>query len=380
MKKLLFSKLIKDFFKIFVLVGFALVLIVWIIQAVNYLKFVTEDGHSFNIYFLYTLLNFPKILHKMLPTIFFLTLFYQLIQYENKNELLIFWTHGLNKINIVNLILLYSLFILIIQFVLGSYISPKSQNIARQYLKNSDVDFFPSLIREGKFINIVTNLTILIDSKTNTGIYQNIYIKEASKEKKGNISKTIFAKSGYLVNDGKRKYFKLKDGHFYSNNDGKFKNFNFDAIEFDLLKYTSKTITDTKIQEVDSLFLFKCFYSLNKDIEYYKDNKIFLCDKRSFKDIKEEFLARFYKPFYIPLLSLIITLLITTNKERINYNFIKIFLFFLTFTIIIISEISLKYASINSIGMSIFIFFPLFFFISLYIFFHMKFNKGNKGI
>ncbi len=376
MKKLLFAKLLKDFFKIFIVVGFALVLIVWIIQAVNYLKFVTDDGHSFNIYFLYTLLNFPKIFHKMLPTIFFLTLFYQLIQYERKNELLVFWTHGLNKMSFINLMLLYSLFILIIQILLSSYIAPTSQNLARQYLKNSDVDFFPSLIREGKFINIVSNLTILIDSKTTGGLYKNIYIKESDGEE-GDISNTIFAESGYLVNEGKRKFLKLNNGKFYSNTAGKYKNFNFDEIEFDLTKYASNTITDTKIQEVDSLFLIKCFYSLNKDIKYFKDNKIYLCDKNSFQGIKEEFLSRFYKPFYIPLLCLIIALLITTTKESIDYNFFKIILFFTTFVTIVISEISLKYAALNSVGMIVFIFFPLISFFSLYIFFNKKFNSNT---
>ena len=35
-------------------------LIVWTIQAINYFDFVSEDGHGLKVYFLYTLLNFPK--------------------------------------------------------------------------------------------------------------------------------------------------------------------------------------------------------------------------------------------------------------------------------------------------------------------------------
>ena len=42
----------------------SLTLIVWVIQAVNYLDFVSEDGHSFKVYFMYSLLSLPKIFNK----------------------------------------------------------------------------------------------------------------------------------------------------------------------------------------------------------------------------------------------------------------------------------------------------------------------------
>ena len=374
MKKLLFLKLLKDFFKIFLVVGFSLVMIVWIIQAVNYLKFVTDDGHSFYIYFSYTFLNFPKIVHRMLPTVFFLTLFYQLIQYEVKNELLVFWSHGVSKLNFINIVVAYSVIILVIQIILSSLISPLSQNKARTFLRDSNVDFFPSLITEGKFINIVSNLTILIDSTNEDGMFKNIYIKDGNTMEKG-LSNIIWAKTGYLINEGNKKYLQLHDGKYFNNTRGKIRNFNFETIEFDLTKYSSKTITETKIQEVTSLFLFKCFYSLKKDINYYKDNKIFLCNSDSFKDVKEEFLKRFYKPFYIPLLGLIIALVILKTKEHSNYNFYKILLFLIAFITIIISEVSLRYAAINLIGALIFIFMPLVSFALIYILFMLNLKK-----
>ena len=98
MKKLLFRKFIKDNLKVFVIIIFSIGSIVWIIQSVNFLDFITEDGHSFKIYFYYSVLNFPKIIQRILPFVFFITLFYQLIHYEKKNQLLIFWIHGIKKI------------------------------------------------------------------------------------------------------------------------------------------------------------------------------------------------------------------------------------------------------------------------------------------
>ena len=77
MKKLLFQKFMLDNFKMFSIIVFSIGSIVWIIQSVNFLDFVTEDGHSFKIYFYYSLLNFPKIIQRILPFVFFISLFYQ---------------------------------------------------------------------------------------------------------------------------------------------------------------------------------------------------------------------------------------------------------------------------------------------------------------
>ena len=73
-------------------------LIVWVIQAVNFLDIVSEDGHSFRVYFLYTLLSLPKIFSKIFPFIYFISLFYIILKYENDNELIIYWTIGIKKI------------------------------------------------------------------------------------------------------------------------------------------------------------------------------------------------------------------------------------------------------------------------------------------
>ena len=97
MKKLLFQKFIKDNFKVFSFIILSFGSIVWILQSVSYLDYVTEDGHGFKVYFYYTVFNFPKIIHRILPFAFFISLFYLIVRYEEKNQLLIFWIHGVKK-------------------------------------------------------------------------------------------------------------------------------------------------------------------------------------------------------------------------------------------------------------------------------------------
>ena len=88
MKKLIFQKFFKDVFKSFIIISFSISLIVWVIQAVGFLDFVTSDGHSVSIYFSYTAFNFPKIIHRILPFTFFISLFFTISQYELNNDIL----------------------------------------------------------------------------------------------------------------------------------------------------------------------------------------------------------------------------------------------------------------------------------------------------
>ena len=104
MEKLIFRKFFKDTISFFIISTLSLSLIVWVIQAVNFLDFVSEDGHSFKVYFFYTLLSFPKIFARLMLFMFFISVFYTIIKYEEKNELIIFWVNGVKKSVFLNFI------------------------------------------------------------------------------------------------------------------------------------------------------------------------------------------------------------------------------------------------------------------------------------
>ena len=55
MEKLIFRKFFFDIIGFFLIGILCLSLIVWVIQAVNYLDFVSEDGHSFKVYLYYSI-------------------------------------------------------------------------------------------------------------------------------------------------------------------------------------------------------------------------------------------------------------------------------------------------------------------------------------
>ena len=195
MKKLIFKKFAKDIFQFFLLVSISISLIVWVIQAVNYLDIVTEDGHGFKVYFLYTLLSLPKIFSKILPFIYFVSIFYIILKYENNNELIIFWTIGIKKLDFVNILLKFSILYLILQLLFTTFIVPKTLDKARSYIRSSNLDLYSSTIQEKKFIDAVKDLTIFVEEKNTDGEFKNIFLKEKIE---GNKYQIIFAKKGLI--------------------------------------------------------------------------------------------------------------------------------------------------------------------------------------
>ena len=380
MKKLLYRKFLTDTFKFFLIISLSIGLIVWVIQAVGFLDFVTEDGHGLLVYFSYTLFNFPKIIHRILPFVFFISLFYKIYQYEIKNELLIFWTNGIKKMDLIKAIITYSILIVLLQILLGAFISPFFQDKARSFIRNSNIDFFSSLIKEGKFIDTVSNLTIFIESKDSEGNYINIFLNDAlngSKSSRSTKSQMIYAKKGILIEDGDSKFFRLSKGRVIDNDQGEITNFSFEKLDFNLSKYDAKTTTYPKIQEASSKDLFNCIYNDFKDErENFKANYL-RCNDQSIKPIKQEFLKRFYKPFYIPLLALISCLLMLKSKESADFDNFRIYLFLVIFFFIVISEMSLRYTTSGTSGLLFFILFPFFSFFLILTYLRIKFNYTN---
>jgi len=339
MNKLIFRKLSLDILSFFIISSLSITLIVWVIQAVNFLDIVSEDGHSLKIYFGYTILNLPKIFSRILIFIFFISAFYIINKYEDNNEILVFWTNGIKKINFINFILKLSFFFVFLQLILSLIIVPYTQNQGRIYLKNSNIDFLPTLISEKKFINVFKSLTIFIENYKQNGKIEKIFIKEKISENK---SKIIVAEEAQILKLKDKFKIKLFNGAITNVNKQNIYNINFKETEYDLSKFSSKTVTHQKIQQINTFRLFSCFSSY-----YFKNNynKNFLCETRKIKSISEELFKRLIIPLYIFVLSLIAASLIIKPKINPYAKYHKIFIFLLGFGIMIISQVSFKFIS-----------------------------------
>ena len=134
MKNTIYKYIFYEFLRYFLVALFALAIIVWTIQSVNFLDLVTEDGHAFRTYFTYSLLTLSKVLTKLIPFCFMLALILTITKLEKDNETIIIWTAGLNKIYIVNLLFKISLIVMVVQLILTSSVNPTLLNLSRDII------------------------------------------------------------------------------------------------------------------------------------------------------------------------------------------------------------------------------------------------------
>ena len=377
MKKILFRKLLKDYLSFFFITLFSVSIIIWVFQAVNYLDIMIEDGRDYLIYIKYSLLNFPKTFSKLFPFILFFSLFYVTIKYENNNELIIFWNFGVNKIQIVNFIFKVSLLLFMIQLTLSALIVPKSQELAKSYIRTSNVNFLGNFIKSQKFNDTIKDVTIYTDKKDDNGNLYNLYLKKRINKDSFQIT---YAKRGVFREINKRPILVLYDGETISAKNNKITNFKFSKSDFSLLNLETNTTTYTKMQEISTLNILKCFDLVYNLSSYNKSKKIDRCSSKNIENFFKEFYKRLIIPFYIPILTLVPFLLLVSSKENTNYSKLKLFTFVFGLIVIIFSETTIRFITDAYIDNFMILIFPLFLILSLYLFFLKRFKLGNFKI
>jgi len=273
---------------------------------------------------------------------------------EKDNEMIAIWTSGLNKIYIVNLIFRISLTIMFLQLIFTSVVNPTFLKLSRDIIKNSQLQFIPSLLKEKQFNDTVEGLTIFVDEKDKNQIYKNIFIRDEGEvlSKIGTESSTIFAKLGHMSAD--EKHLILYDGNIQKlNEDGDVNIVVFEKTTFNLSGISTKSITEPKIQETSTLKILSCAMDKSKDVHNCEQSK------KSLMDNKIELNKRFGMPIYIPLISLVCSFLLSTRRDQKIYVYNKYIYFFISFSILALSEVVVRYSGISWTHTAIYYFLPL---------------------
>ena len=379
MKKILFRKLLSDYMRFLLLALVSTSVVIWVFQAVNYLDIMIEDGRDYLVYLNFTLLSFPKILSKIFPFVLFFTLFYVTIKYELNNELMIFWNFGVHKIHLVNFIFKFSIILLLAQILFTSFIVPKSQDLARSFLRSSTVNFYGNFIKSQKFNDTIKGVTIYSEKKDKKGNLYNLYIKKEIHKDEFQIT---YAKKGEFKEIGNNPILVLFEGATITSKDNNVTNISFSKSDFSLSNLATNTTTYKKTQEISSLKLAECtknYFKFDKENFETNSKNIENCSTENISNIFKELYKRFVIPFYIPLLSLIPFILILTSKESLNFNKVRIFTFLIGLLAIIFSETTIRLVS-NKIFQNIsLVVIPLLFILLIYFFLFYKFKLNYKN-
>ena len=373
MKKILFRKLLRDYLSFFLISLFCSSIIIWVFQAVNYLDIMIEDGRDYLVYINYSLLNFPKIVSRLFPFVLFFSLFYVTIKSENNNELIIFWNFGIHKLDLIFFVIKISIILMTIQILFTSLLVPKSQDLARNFLRTSSVNIFENFIKPQKFNDTIKGVTIYSENKDNDGNLYNLYLKKNNRDG----FQITYAKKGIFKEFNQIPVLVLYDGETITNGSSGITNIGFSKSDFPLNNFKTNTTTYIKTQELSSIKLYKCINSVYLSKDKKLDQNIENCSIQNLKNIFKEIYKRLIIPFYIPLLSLISFLVILSSKESANFNKLKIITFLSGMFFIIFSETTVRLISDNVLRNTLIVVIPFLSFMIMYIFIWNKLSFKN---
>jgi len=371
LKNKIYKYLVSEIFKNFITILLTFTAIAWAVRAVNFLDLIVDDGYNSSIYFQYSLLNISTLITRFIPLAFLLALCISVVKFERQQELLILWTSGLNKLKIANIFLLIAFFVTLFQLILSLFVNPFLLNKSRSLLRDNEELQYNSILKSNDFSDNLKGVTFFIKDKNVKNELLNIFIKDTSgnlnilKVKTDNESRgsTIIAKKGYVSKDN----LILFDGIIQTlNKKNEIKNIQFQKTELALNNLNTRIITQPKIQETSSGSLLKCVF-IQKNL--FLDN----CPNAEFKkNALETISRRLGTPLYIPLISIIVSFLLIYKKEK-KYNYLKKYILFsLSFLMLILAEILLKYAGFSWEAAFFYFILPVITFVFFYIYFKKK--------
>ncbi len=370
------NKIYQNFFieiiKTFFITVFGLSIIALTVRAVSFLDLIVDNGYPLMTYFQYSFLNLFGIAPKFIPLAFLISLIVFILKHTEESEFVILWTSGVKKIHVVNLFLSTSIFVLIIYIILSAFLTPIALNKSRQLLSKDQLNSFLPTIRSQQFSDSFKGFTFIVGKKFKNEI-QNIFLYDTGKNLKNlssnatsEINTTIVAEKGVVE---ERKMF-LFNGQIISSKRDNEKNevIKFDQLNIDLGDLVTTTIKKPKLQETSTLDLIKCLTT--------RFNKPKFCEQ---DDAKKEILPilmrRIILPFYIPVITLICSLLLIKNRKIFSS---KISIFIYSFLILVLTEIIIRYTGLNYFLRISYIIAPFIFVAFFYFFLLFKFSRETR--
>ena len=266
---------------------------------------------------------------------------------------------------------------MLVSLLLNAIITPFAQDKARSFIRSSNLDFFESILKPKKFIDVIGNLTIYYDKKNKNGELTNIFLNE---KKDINNSQTTFAKTATINIKDNTKILTLYDGKSINKVNGEISEFEFSKTDYNISKFSSNTIMYQKTQETPTIDLIKCTIFFKGSVINSKNIKIENiknCRLENLENIYKELYSRLVKPLYITFLILISLLFILKSKSDHSFNINKFKIYSFAFVFIIFLESSSKLISTNLMQNLFFSIFPLILTLIIYLYFLMKL-KVNK--
>ena len=155
----------------------AIVVLVWITQAVSRIDFATGSGGSILSFVHFMSLLVPQFLVAVLPFGLVVGSILVLNTMNTDSELPVVAGSGMSRWRVAKPFLLIGFICSTYVFVSNHFIEPSANAASRDVITQSRTDLLTTLIQEGRFTKVDRDLTIYVDRKTNQGL-QGIMISD----------------------------------------------------------------------------------------------------------------------------------------------------------------------------------------------------------
>jgi lipopolysaccharide export system permease protein len=282
-------------------------------------------------------------------------MFFLFAKLNDAKEFGIYWLSGISKFKIYSLCMIIGAVVLVLNLILSIFLAPWSSYQGRLVLGESKFTLVNALVKEKNFNTPLKGLTIYVESNDKKGNLNGIFIYEKSR--------IITAQKGRVLTDGDNSYLELFNGTSQEKNNKKINFINFNSTIFDFSKYQLRNTSYPKFTERKINWLFERL----KNTQISMKNRI---------DLRVEINSRLIKPFVILIVSTLICFLLFTNNDKINLKKLRIIIYVLSVSLLIINQIMLNLSGKNITYTMLYIFsLILFFIVTNFIFF--KFIKGE---
>ncbi len=363
----IYQNFLYEIFKTFIIILFGLSIIALTVRSVSFLDLIVDNGYSVVTYFKYSILNLFGIAPKFIPLSFLISLTIFILRHNQDSEFVILWTSGVKKMVLVNLFFFSSIIILILYLIFSTFFTPYALNKSRLLLSENNFNSFLPTIKTQQFSDSFKGFTFLVEKKFNNEI-KNIFLHDKGNNLKNlssNISETkeivVVAENGII---DEKKLF-LFNGQIVSQKKNEENEIiSFEQLNIDLGNLTTTTIKKPKIQETSTLKLFDCLSN--------KSNLDEDCNQNYKKEIIPTLNRRIITPLYIPILSLICSLLLIKSQKFYLNNFS---IFSYSFVLLLFTELAVRYTGIYNFIMILFAIIPIILLIIIYLYLNFKFKN-----
>ena len=175
---------------------------------------------------------------------------------------------------------------MLIQLLLSSLIVPASQDLARSFLRDSEVNFYENFIKPKRFNDTIRNITIYSEKKDDEGNLYNLYLKKDIDERNFQIT---YAKKGVFKEFNNTPVLVLFNGETITGKNSKITNISFAKSDFPINNAEANSIvTHQKTQELSTYNLLRCFKFLISSKKNKVDPRIVNCRISNTSNIYKE--------------------------------------------------------------------------------------------